>query len=569
MIQNVNCCKITQAPAPDHKAVILDILICNRTRGKGYWKLNNSVINEDKYKEGIADLYNEVTDEYGDHVPSGIIWEYLKVKIKRFTIHYCIVKSKSRENEIKDLEKKLDILDKSNTCENDKVRSQRRELKQALDLLYEYKATGYHIRSRARWVEDGEKSTSYFLRLEKARQSFNVINSLKDSSGQLHHSDDGILHTAKTFYEDLYKDRSTSVDDTDSYFRSITSENRLDDDNKLKCEGLVTHNECLKSLNKMKGNKSPGLDGITTEWYQAFWPLVGELLVDVFNEGHQLGGLSDSQRKAVMSLIFKKGDDDDISNYRPISLTNVDYRILAFTLAERIQLVISDITSTDQTAYIKRRYMGTNIRLVSDVIEHYNATNKSGSLLMLDFRKAFDTIGWNFLLQTLHFFNFGPSFIRWIETIYHKPLACIKNNGYLSDTVDISRGVCQGCPVSVLLFVLCVEILAIKIRNSSTLKGFQFGFESKPVKIAQYADDGILFLNDKNELCSALNILEIFGRMSGLVLNVEKCEGLWLGRNKFLQTNCTLFEIKWLEQFRCLGIYLGHNKQLNERRNFF
>ena len=186
--------------------------------------------------------------------------------------------------------------------------------------------------------------------------------------------------------------------------------------------------------------------------------------------------------------------------------------------------------------------MGTNIRLVSDVIEHYNATNKSGILLMLDFRKAFDTIGWNFLLQTLHFFNFGPSFIRWIETIYHKPLACIKNNGYLSDTFDISRGIRQGCPVSALLFVLCVEILAIKIRNSSTLKGFQFGFESKPVKIAQYADDGILFLNDKNELCSALNILEIFGRMSGLVLSVEKCEGLWLGRNKFLQTNCKLFE---------------------------
>ena len=77
------------------------------------------------------------------------------------------------------------------------------------------------------------------------------------------------------------------------------------------------------------------------------------------------------------------------------------------------------------------------------------------------------------------------------------------------------------------------------------MKGFNFGFENKPVKIAQYADDGILFLNHKNELCSALNILEIFGRMSGLILNIEKCEGLWLGRSKFLQTNCKLFGIKW------------------------
>ena len=56
--------------------------------------------------------------------------------------------------------------------------------------------------------------------------------------------------------------------------------------------------------------------------------------------------------------------------------------------------------------------------------------------------------------------------------------------------------------------------------------------------------------------------------MSGLILNIEKCEGLWLGRSKFLQRNCKLFGIKWPEQFRCLGIYLGHNKQLNDRKNF-
>ena len=108
-------------------------------------------------------------------------------------------------------------MDKSDIGEDDKVRSQRKELKNDLDLLYEYRATGYHIRSRAKWVQDGEKSSKYFLSLEKARQSSNVVNSLKDSSGQVHHSDDGILHTAKAYYENLYKDRPTSGDDIDSY----------------------------------------------------------------------------------------------------------------------------------------------------------------------------------------------------------------------------------------------------------------------------------------------------------------------------------------------------------------
>ena len=84
----------------------------------------------------------------------------------------------------------------------------------------------------------------------------------------------------------------------------------------------------------MKSNKSPGLDGITTEFYKTFWPILGNLLVQVFNESHEFETLSESQRKAVMSLIFKKDDDEDISNYRPINLTNVDYRILAFTQAQ-------------------------------------------------------------------------------------------------------------------------------------------------------------------------------------------------------------------------------------------
>ena len=109
----------------------------------------------------------------------------------------------SLKNEIKDLERKLDSLDKSDICKDDKVRSQRKELKDYLDLLYEYRATGYHIRSRAKRVQEGEKSSKYSLSLEKARQSSNVINSLKDSTGQVHHSDDGILNTAKAYYENL------------------------------------------------------------------------------------------------------------------------------------------------------------------------------------------------------------------------------------------------------------------------------------------------------------------------------------------------------------------------------
>ena len=93
-------------------------------------------------------------------------------------------------------------------------------------------------------------------------------------------------------------------------------------------------------------------------------------------------------------------------------------------------------------------------------------------------------------------------------------------------TLIFREGVRQGCPVSSLIFILCVEVLAIKVRNSGSLRGFQFGYQ-KSVKLAQYADDGVLFLHNKLELGSALNILEKFGKLSGLKLNLGKCEGFW------------------------------------------
>ena len=135
----------------------------------------------------------------------------------------------------------------------------------------------------------------------------------------------------------MYTSNAASSDDINAYFQPLPLENQLDDESQLNCEGPITYEECEKAISKMKQNKSPGLDGITTEFYQAFCPTLGNLLVTVFNDSHELGSLPESQRKSDMSLTFKKDDDEDIANYRPISLTNVDYRILAFTLAQRMQ----------------------------------------------------------------------------------------------------------------------------------------------------------------------------------------------------------------------------------------
>ena len=163
-------------------------------------------------------------------------------------------------------------------------------------------------------------------------------------------------------------------------------------------------------MKKIKSNKSPGDDGIPIEFYKAFWNEIGSLLVDVYNESFENKILPLSVRKSVITLIHKREDKTNIENYRPISLTNTDYRILACVLASRLQRVINDIVGPDQTAYIKGRFIGSNVRLVQDVFDLYNNKKLSGLFMFVDFEKAFDSIEWAFLFRTLAKFNLGCDF---------------------------------------------------------------------------------------------------------------------------------------------------------------
>ena len=121
---------------------------------------------------------------------------------------------------------------------------------------------------------------------------------------------------------------------------------------------------------------------------------------------------------------------------------------------------------------MKGRYIGINARTILDIYEYCENNNIDGSLIFLDFEKAVDSVEWNFMYKVLEKFNFGKNFINWIKILYNKPLFKMKNNGWLLKTVKMERGIRQGCPFSALLFILVVEIMAVKIRANDHIKGF-------------------------------------------------------------------------------------------------
>ena len=248
-------------------------------------------------------------------------------------------------------------------------------------------------------------------------------------------------------------------------------------------------------------------------------------MIRSFNFAYDNGSLSISQRRGIITLIPKPNKDTALlDNLRPISLLNTDYKILTKAIAKRLEKVLPKVINPDQTGYIKKRYIGENIRLISDIMTYTEEGNIPGIALFIYFKKAFDTIKWDFINCCLKAFNFRPDIQNWVKILYNNVSSCIVNNGFASEFFPLERGVQQGCPLSGLLFVIGIELFARAIKNDDNIKGINVG--EKVIKVSLYADDTTVFVRDLNSVARLLTLLQKFKNLSGLEINTTKTEGM-------------------------------------------
>lgn len=131
--------------------------------------------------------------------------------------------------------------------------------------------------------------------------------------------------------------------------------------------------------------------------------------------------------------------------------------------------------SADQTGFIPGRYIGENTRLVYDIMSFTELQDLPGLLVMINVEKAFDSVSWKFIQETFNFFNFGPSFCKWIKSFQYNSNSCVTQAGFLSNFFKLGRGCRQGDPISPYIFLLCAEILTVKIKNNKSIKGIEIG----------------------------------------------------------------------------------------------
>ena len=555
----------------DHSAIVLHFKSVEKQKhGPSYWKFNASLLDDSDFCKLIAESVPVWREEFIEVTDKRVLWDLIKYRIRQVTIKYSKTKAKARRQNLKVIEDSL------KQCEEDcsvfpspENMEKMENIRNEYELFYEHLSRGAIVRSRATWFEQGEKSNKYFLNLETYKKSKSCIRKVFTKDGFLSSDPKRIMKEVEVFYSSLYKtDNSKIPNDVSNTFLLSQAIPKLSNEEAMACEGRLTLAECFKSLRSFQSNKSPGNDGLTVEFYNAFWESLGKLLVDSLNCSFDKGELSNSQKQAIITLIEKKDKDKrKISNWRPISLINVDVKIGSKAIALRLQTVLPRIIHHNQHAYVKGRTINDAIRTIDDILVYTERYGINGKMLAIDFQKAFDSVNRNFLFSTLAAFNFGSSFIQWIQTFYQNISSCVLNNGFSTGPFEIQRGVRQGDPLSPYLFIIVLEVLAVSIRKNKDIQGIVVdGIE---VKLELFADDLTVFLRNDGSVRHLLALISKFGICSGLVINFDKTEMFILGNSVMAPAqDQSIMNINVKRAVKILGVYFTYDSRLRHKLNF-
>ena len=544
-------------PHSDHHGIRLVFRTKETAVGKGLWKMNNENILTQEFKQQFLEMWTEWQNKKENYPDVTKWWDLGKMKIKALAQNFSIEKSILRKNKLQDLE--IEITNLENTMTNPNrlaaAKNEHEELKSE-------ETEGARVRSRLKWWEEGERSTKYFHNLERRNGKNKAWDSILDEKKQIIKGTNAIQDRQVRFYKELFTSQNLNPDNT---FFLNNPTRQLSDSSKIELESDITHTEICKAISLMPNNKSPGEDGITIEFYKTYWNIIGHDMHEVFINGLNDRELSYTQYLAVITLLYKKGPREDIRNWRPISLLNVDYKILSKILSERLKKVLPEIINTDQKGAVRGRYIGENVRLIEDLIFEIDNLDEESIIFLQDQEKAFDRVEWDWLFSTLEYFNFGDTFISWLKTMYKGARSCLMTNGVQSSYFNITRGIRQGDSLSALLYIIQLEPLAEKIRQSNTIEGIKIKLkhmqnEELEAKCCQYVDDSNTFLKNKNFIDNLIDILNEYENVSGSKINLDKTVALAMKHDR----EEIIREIKLRKgPEKVLGVPIGGNDLTN------
>ncbi|CAI5472184.1 unnamed protein product [Closterium sp. Yama58-4] len=507
-------------PVADHSCAVvvafkLDVKACT---GPGLWRLHASMVNRPGVRKIIEATVRRTP------VNDGSSFELLVARLSAGLRAYAKEESKRVRATVTHLTSTVAALTqemmRNPLCSRTKELLRAKEVQ--LKMYQSARKERLHMQAGSTAELTGEIASKHLSAQVKARKARTQISELKDGSASITGSKE-ILAAASGFFKNIFrKDRRT---DRDGW--SFNPSRRLDG---WVAETLTrewSEQEVKNAFAAMARNKSPGSDGLPKELFEAHWDLLGESFMAMAKDFEGTAALPAEIKEAVTILLHKKGDKEQLNNYRPITLLNFAYKVLARVVADRMKSVLHMVISPEQYGFIPGRRLSDAVALVADIIE--GAKNDKGDcyMLLVDFQKAFDSVSRDFLFQVLESMGFPEQFVGWIEGLHEGTTTKLLINGWLGEGVDVVSGVRQGCPLAPYLFLCAVEPLALEVERK------ELGLEKDGHRLGYlgYADDTTLVLQGEAQIGQAEEILDRFEMVSGLTTNKNKSVVLPLGAN--------------------------------------
>lgn len=402
-----------------------------------------------------------------------------------------------------------------------------REVKNKLEVIDIEKYRGAIVRARAERLWLGETPTKRSLSDEKGYAQKNEIKAIRYNN--VVSRDSAVVERAFfEHYKELLGTEKQGSKDYELTFLPLMP--KLRDDDRASMDAPISLQEINNAIDELSIGKSPGPDGLGTEFYKFFKEDIAVILYRVITEAYESKRTPPSFRNSHIVLIPKTDDPEKllaVESYRPISLTNVDYNIFMKLLARRLQGVIKTIVGTHQTCGIQGRSIFTNIHVARSVLECCDALGGHVAMIQIDLQKAFDRVAHNILFSVLEHVNVGSGILEGVKMSYTQSSARVIVNKKVGRSFEILSSVKQGCPLSPLLFAIYLEPFCLKILQNENIHGFRL--HCSEVKILSCADDIAVFCSDRKSVREVVNDLKRFCELSASAFNWNKCIGFWHG----------------------------------------
>jgi hypothetical protein len=261
---------------------------------------------------------------------------------------------------------------------------------------------------------------------------------------------------------------------------------QISDNEKVELKAEFSVEEVWVALNECDGNKAPGLDGLNLNFINVNWEFIKNDFMNFLMEFHRDGSVVKHLNRSFIALISKIRLPISIKDFRPISLVESLYKVLAKVLANRLKRVINSVIGSTQMAFVKDRQITDSFVIAEEMIHQWKKRGKGGVLVKLDFEKAYDSVDHNFLLEVMNKMGFGLRWQDWIRWCIASTSMSVLVNGSPTFQFSIGRGLGQGDPLSPFLFNLVVEVLSVmmlKEKSLDLIRGVGFGNDEVHISI--------------------------------------------------------------------------------------